>query len=381
MRFPRPLSLFSILLTLAFLSSSPSNQGQPSETRSTFRIPDNNDGLPGVGPIRRYDWFRKLCEQRRSEWNKHVQEDQGSVVFLGDSITQGWGNDMGGSFPGVKVANRGISGDTTRGVLIRLDEDVLSLNPRAVVLLIGTNDLEEKAAPDTIAGNLRLIIEELKQYNARMPIVLCQVFPSSAEKKRPADQIRKINELYSQAVKGDPQIIVIDTWRLFANPDGDATKDEFPDLLHPNKAGYSKWAGTLRPIFATLGFLETEPDNFEIEEGFEALFNGHDLTGWGYRPSSEADIQTKKSWHERDPNAPPWPIITEPVDFKGKSVSNDARYIAKNDRLIVTTPSEGRRIQQIWTTREFPNDFILVLEFRASPFADSGVFLRGRQLQ
>lgn len=381
MRILRSLSLFSILLTVAFLSASPSGYGQPSETPSTFQIPESNEGLPGTGPIRRYDWFRKLWEQRRSEWNKHVQEDQGSVVFLGDSITQGWGNDMGGSFPGLKVANRGISGDTTRGVLIRLDQDVLSLNPRAVVLLIGTNDLEEKAVPETIAGNLRLIMAKLKQHNAQMPIVLCQVFPSSAEKKRPADRIRKINELYTLAVKGDSQITLIDTWRLFANLDGDATKDEFPDLLHPNKAGYTKWAGALRPIFATLGLLETEPDNFEIEEGFESLFNGHDLTGWGYRPSSEADIQTKKNWHGRDPNAPPWPIITEAVDFTGKSVSHDARYLAKNDRLVVTTPPEGRKIQQIWTTREFQNDFILVLEFRASPFADSGVFLRGRQLQ
>jgi len=47
----------------------------------------------------------------------------------------------------------------------------------------------------------------------------------------------------------------------------------------------------------------------------------------------------------------------------------------------VTTPPEGRRIQQLWTTRDFPNDFILKLEFRATPNADSGVFLRGKQLQ
>ena len=74
----------------------------------------------------------------------------------------GLGRRLGAAFPGVKVANRGISGDTTRGVLIRLQEDVLALNPTAVVLLIGTNDLEEGAAPDVIAGNLKLILAALE---------------------------------------------------------------------------------------------------------------------------------------------------------------------------------------------------------------------------
>ena len=94
------------------------------------------------------------------------QQDEGAVVFLGDSITQGWGDDLGGAFPGMKVANRGISGDTTRGVLIRLKDDVLALKPAAVVLLIGTNDLAEKAEPETIAGNLKLILAELKKHDS-----------------------------------------------------------------------------------------------------------------------------------------------------------------------------------------------------------------------
>jgi hypothetical protein len=62
-------------------------------------------------------------------------------------------------------------------------------------------------------------------------------------------------------------------------------------------------------------------------------------------------------------------------------MSNDGRYVAKNGRLIVTTPPEGRRIQQLWTTREFPKDFVLKLEFRGTPNADSGVFIRQPQLQ
>ena len=153
---------------------------------SKYAIPATDEGLPGAGPIRRYEWFQNLWDRKRSGWAKLVQQDQGALVFLGDSITQGWGDTMGGSFPGVKVANRGISGDTTRGVLIRLREDVLSLNPSGVVLLIGTNDLEEKATPEVIADNLKLIIAVLKKHSADMPIILCNVMPSSAAKKRPA---------------------------------------------------------------------------------------------------------------------------------------------------------------------------------------------------
>ena len=323
-------------------------------------IPATDDGLPGAGPIRRYDWFKKLWLRKRTGWAKRVQQDQGALVFLGDSITQGWGDTLGGSFPGVKVANRGISGDTTRGVLIRLQGDVLALKPSGVVILIGTNDLEEKASPEVIAGNLKLIVAALKKHNPKMPIILCNTFPSSTSKRRPADQIRKINQLYFAAVKGDPQITVLDTWLLFANPQGDAKKGEFPDLLHPNKLGYAKWAAALRPLLATHGYLETGPDNFKLEPGFTSLFNGRDLTGWGFRE--------RKSLKRLE-------------SFDGKKASNDNRYVAINGRLVVTTPPEGRRFQQLWTTQEFPKNFILKLEFRATPNADSGVFIRSPQLQ
>ncbi|MDC0143955.1 GDSL-type esterase/lipase family protein [Verrucomicrobia bacterium] len=327
---------------------------------SKFAIPANDEGLPGEGPIRRYQWFQNLWEKKRAGWAKQIKQDQGALVFLGDSITQGWGDNFRGHFKGVKVANRGISGDTTRGVLIRLKEDVLSLNPKGVVILIGTNDLEEKAAPEVIAGNLKLIIAALKKHNAKMPIILCNTFPSSASKRRPADQIKKINQLYFASVKGDAQITVLDTWLLFADAKGDAKKPEFPDLLHPNQIGYDKWAAALRPLLATHGFMETDSDQFEMESGFMSLFNGRDLTGWGFR-----NQKTQK----------------KTATFDGKKASNDGRYVAINDRLVVTTPAEGRRVQQLWTTREFPENFILKLEFRATPNADSGIFIRRPQLQ
>ncbi len=339
------------LAVLAFLPQAATGQAPAQESK--FQIPATDEGLPGAGPIRRYEWFTKLWAQRRAAWSQRLQSDQHALVFVGDSITQGWGDDLGGGFPGVKVANRGISGDTTRGVLIRLQEDVLALDPAGVVLLIGTNDLEEGADPQVIAANLKLIIAALHAHSAKMPIVLCEVFPSSASKKRPADKIKEINRLYAAAVKGDPQVTLVQTWMLFADPAGDARSDEFPDLLHPNAAGYAKWAAALRPILATLGFLENEPDEFSPEPGYQMLFNGRDLTGWGYRTNQ----------------------------FDGCLTSPKGRYVAKSGRLIVTTPPEGRRLSQMWTTREFAGDFILKLEFRAWVNADSGIFIREPQLQ
>jgi hypothetical protein len=190
-----------------------------------------------------------------------------------------------------------------------------------------------------------------------------------------------VNELYADLVRGNTQVTFIETWSLFADPKGDAIASEFPDLLHPNLAGYAKWAAALRPIFATLGFLETSPYEFTPEPGFLSLFNGKDLTGWGFAPTSEQDKESARKWQASDPHAPPWPIVTTPVSFDGRMTSSDGRFVAKNGRLIVTAPCEGRRIQQLSTTRTFAKDFVLRLEFRATPDADSGIFIRGDQLQ
>jgi hypothetical protein len=73
--------------------------------------------------------------------------------------------------------------------------------------------------------------------------------------------------------------------------------------------------------------------------------------------------------------------VTAPVSFDGQKATPDGRFVVKAGRLVVTTPPEYRKIQQLWTTREFPQDFLLKLEFRATPNADSGVYLRGPQLQ
>lgn len=90
---------------------------------------------------------------------------------------------------------------------------------------------------------------------------------------------------------------------------------------------------------------------FELEPGFEPLFNGRDLTGWHYKDGAPFDGQTSAS---------------------------DGRYTARDGRIVV---NPGKGLAQLWTVREFPKDFHLKLQFRAGVNADSGVFLRKPQLQ
>jgi len=235
---------------------------QKLETVSEISIPDPATAI-GNGPLRTdRKWFRKLWTSKRSVWTdpKIVAAQQGAVVFLGDSITQNWNEDFRKQFPGLKTANRGISGDTTRGMLIRL-QDVLDLNPSAVVLLMGTNDIEEAATPEVALENLKSILQRLKSHNAEMPIILNLVFPSHPTKRRPTEQIVAMNKLFSAAVKADPQVTVIDTYKLWATDDGTAPQAQFPDFVHLNQSGYETWAGALRPLLDELGLMPEKADS------------------------------------------------------------------------------------------------------------------------
>jgi lysophospholipase L1-like esterase len=363
----RPL-LALLLLPLSLIASDPASFALPA--------PSAEATLPGEGALRRYDGYVKRWNTIRPQWATEVAKDQGAVVFFGDSITQGWGTDFKKAFEGMKLANRGIGGDTTRGMLLRLQDDVLSLHPKAVVLLMGTNDIEVEVPVEAIGRNFRKIVAALKAHDPKMPVVVCRIFPSSATKKRPKETILAVNELFAAAVKGDPQFTVLDTYALFANAEGDALPALFPDLLHLNAAGYAKWASALRPIFATLGYLDTQADDFKPDPGFVSLFNGKDLTGWGYRVTPP-----RKAPKVPKPDAPLVVEIKAEEKFDGQAASSDGRYRAINGRLVVTTPAEGRRIQALSTQQDFPQDFVLKLEFRATPNADSGVYLRKPQLQ
>ena len=102
------------------------------------------------------------------------------VVFMGDSITQGWKLDgADGSFPGKPYINRGISGQTTPQMLVRFRQDVIALNPSAVVILAGINDIAGNTGPETleqIEDNLTSMAELATANHIR--VVLCSVMPA-----------------------------------------------------------------------------------------------------------------------------------------------------------------------------------------------------------
>jgi hypothetical protein len=101
-----------------------------------------------------------------------------------------------------------------------------------------------------------------------------------------------------------------------------------------------------------LGLVSASAAEFRPEGGYISLFNGQDLTGWGYRTNN----------------------------FDGKTQSDDGRYSAA-DGILTVHPHTPRLEQTLWTTREFAKDFTLKFDFRAAVNADSGVFIRKPQLQ
>ena len=252
-KLPWGRSMFLAALSLAAAFSGADIRAAPQGTVSTNTLEKAPTAamLPGKGPVQQGDWFDAVWGERRAEFRKHAAADSGAVVFLGDSITQGWG-EPGKYFPRYRCANRGISGDTTRGILYRLEEDVLALHPAAVVLLIGTNDIGIGADPADAAANLQAILAALKAANTKMPVIVCRVMPSTASRQRPAAKIQKLNSLVDELVARDPQFIRCDTYGIFADEQGDAKKAEFPDLLHLNAAGYAKWVAALNPLLAPL---------------------------------------------------------------------------------------------------------------------------------
>ena len=216
--------------------------------------PKDESVIPGKGNLRNSDWFKGHFQKRRETFRQEASEQQKAVVFLGDSITEGWGGRLARDFSDYKTANRGISGDVTRTVLYRLEEDVLSLNPSAVVLLIGTNDLDEGNSPEVISSKTIDILGQLKETNPELPVVFCKIMPRSESPDHRTSSIIIANKLTCDYIQkaNNPHWLVLDTWNMFATDKGVVIKDEMPDFLHLSPASYDKWAKELNSILSSL---------------------------------------------------------------------------------------------------------------------------------
>lgn len=216
------------------------------------RSPKVVEFMPGRGPAAK----AKGWDQARAAFPALEAADRGAVVFAGDSITAWWAN-LADAFPDYRVANRGIAGDTSRTLLYRFDADVLALEPRALVLLIGTNDLHLGARPGDVAFNVREILDRFQRGRPGVPVVLCAVMPRRPEPGKFPDALLELNAQLKAIASARPAVTWCDTWEPFVTETGSVRMDEFPDGLHLSSAAYDKWTEALLGAFKAAGI---EPD-------------------------------------------------------------------------------------------------------------------------
>ena len=170
------------------------------------------------------------------------------VVFMGDSITDGWKLDQ--YFGGKPYVNRGISGQTTPQMLIRFRPDVIALQPKAVVILAGTNDLAGNTGPETVESiedNLQSIAELAVAHGIR--VVFASVLPINDYTKnkdgapvlqsarRPPDKIIELNR-WMKKWAADNKQVYLDYFSAVVDDKGFLKEDLSRDGLHPNEKGY-----------------------------------------------------------------------------------------------------------------------------------------------
>ena len=170
------------------------------------------------------------------------------VVFLGDSITDGW--TLNQYFPGRDYVNRGISGQITSQMLARMKADVLDLEPEVMVLLAGTNDIARGISQQTIQTNLSLIAD-LAVAHGVTP-VFASILPVSDYHKtnnpnyertpgRPPATILALNQWIADMC-GRRGFVYLDYFAKTVDPDGYLQADLAADGLHPDGAGYQVMA-------------------------------------------------------------------------------------------------------------------------------------------
>ena len=190
------------------------------------------------------DWANlKLYEQKNEELKKI--NDPERIVFMGNSITQDWIHFRKDFFIDNPFVNRGIGGQTTPQMLIRFKPDVVNLNPRAVVIMAGINDIAQNTGPisiNNIAENIISMIEIANAYNIK--VFICSTLPAIdfpwSPGLNPGPKVIELNSiLKTYCYKNN--ITYVDYFKLMADENGGLKVPDFTsadDLVHPNINGY-----------------------------------------------------------------------------------------------------------------------------------------------
>ncbi|WP_229664420.1 GDSL-type esterase/lipase family protein [Sphingomonas metalli] len=179
----------------------------------------------------------------------------GGIVFLGDSITEGWGALRPAVF-GANRINRGISGQTSAQMLVRMMPDVVALRPQALHLMAGTNDVGAFGpdAPDRLAANLTAICQ-IAHANG-IAVLLASVPPTDALPWQPGLEtvgpIRRINRWIAAEA---PRLAarMIDYTPVLATPAGAMRPGMAGDGVHPTADGFAAMETVLLPVLRELG--------------------------------------------------------------------------------------------------------------------------------
>lgn len=170
-------------------------------------------------------------------------KDHSRVVFMGNSITEGWFNKRPDFFNSKKYINRGISGQTTSQMLLRFRQDVVDLKPGLVVILAGINDIAQNTGPYSLqatSGNIFSMCELAKQNGIK--VIICSVLPASDFPWRrglePAPKVIELNAVL-KAYAQQNKIIYVDYFSAMVNEQNGLKEELGTDGVHPNEAGYA----------------------------------------------------------------------------------------------------------------------------------------------
>lgn len=188
------------------------------------------------------DWPNLKRYQEENAALEIPNPNQDRIVFMGNSITEGWLNIRPEFFANKPYVNRGISAQTTPQMLLRFRQDVINLKPSAVVILAGINDIAENTGPSTIQMIVDNIISmaELAKAND-IKVILCSVLPaydfSWKKGLEPAEKVIKLNaQLKTYATQNN--LIYVDYFTPMATTSNGLKEELGSDGIHPNISGY-----------------------------------------------------------------------------------------------------------------------------------------------
>ncbi|MDD5543955.1 MAG: SGNH/GDSL hydrolase family protein [Acidobacteriia bacterium] len=211
----------------------------------------------GIGGAGSGIYAQRLAEQLQ-DWaslGRYYADDQrllaqpvpdNRVVFMGDSITDFW--PLAKFFPGKSYVNRGISGQTTPQILVRMYPDVIKLKPAVMILLAGTNDIARNTGPVTlgmIQDNFRAITEIAASHHIK--VILCSLLPVSDYGRlkmtldHPPEDIAKLNQ-WLKSFAAEKGFGYVDYHSALVDDQGMFGRNFSKDGLHPNKEGYKLMA-------------------------------------------------------------------------------------------------------------------------------------------